>query len=275
MTILVTGGTGLVGRAICGGLVERGHHVRCADRMFKPQDGVEAVVVDLRIREAAYALLADVDAVVHLANHANQWRTDAQTLVAENTAVNVNVFQAAAECGVGAVIFASSVQVASGVPLDTRAGRDQPEQPVYPLFGDSPARPGNAYAVSKVLGETLLRYHAETHGLAATTLRLPFIVRGRHGLERQAAHMARDTWPHEGFSWLWAGDLGGLVHALLVEARPGYRCLLPSAPPMLDLPEVRAAANRWPEARVAEPGVDFPPGWRPTPLVDLPRPDAT
>ncbi|MBC8010449.1 MAG: NAD(P)-dependent oxidoreductase [Burkholderiales bacterium] len=273
MTILVTGGTGLVGRTICGGLAARGHHVRCVDRTLRPQPGVESRVADLRVREAIYPHLAGVEAVVHLANHSNQWRADAQTLLAENTALNTHVFQAAVEAGVRSVIFSSSIQVVSGLPLDDRASRD-PSRPVappaYPLSGDSSPRPGNAYAASKVLGEQLLRYHAEIHGLAATALRLPFIVRDRRGLAAQAVRMVGDTWAHEGFAWLWAGDLPGLIDALLRHPSPGYRCLLPSAPPMEAIPEVRAALALHRAARVAPlPPIDLD-RWAPTPLENLP-----
>ncbi len=271
MTILVTGGTGLAGRAICGGLAARGHRVRCADRVLRPQEGVEARVADLRVREAVYPLLDGVEAVVHLANHANQYHADAQTILAENAALNAHVFQAAVEHGARSLIFSSSVQATSGMPLDRRAeeaGATPP--PVYPVSGDSPARPGNAYGASKEAGEAQLRYHARVHGVAATALRLPCIVRGRRGLERQAAGMCRHTWPHEGFAWLWTGDLPGLVEAVLATDRPGYRCLLPSAPPMTEFAEVRAAMAAHPEAAVA-PGAWAGLGdWRPTPLAGLP-----
>lgn len=272
MKILVTGGAGLVGRAICGGLAARGHAVRCVDRSLRPQPGVDGRVADLRVREAIYPHLESVDAVVHLANHANQYRTDAQTVLAENAALNAHVFQAAVECGVRHLIFSSSVQVVSGLPLDPGAEEGN-HPPVQALTGHDDPRPGNAYAASKVMGEELLRYHSRVHGLACTTLRLPFILRGRRGLERQATNMSGDTWPHEGFAWLWVGDLAALVAAVLATSRPGYRCLLPSAPPMDAIAAVAAARAAHPGAGVtadAWAGLD---GWRPTPLEDLP-PDA-
>ena len=271
MKILVTGGAGRAGGVLCAGLAAAGHEVVCVDRSLRRAPGVDGRVADLRVREAIYAHLDGVDTVVHLANHANQWRADPQVLVAENTAMNVHVFQAAAEAGVRRVIFGSSVQTISGAPLG--AGASAPPLPVYPLSGDSPPLPANPYGLSKVMGETMLRHYGERHGLDAVALRLPFLVHQPRGLARQAAHMCADTWPREGFSWLWMDDLAGLVLALATgpEARPpggaGYRCLLPSAPPMEALSEVREALARHPEARVAPCAVA---GWSPTPLEALP-----
>ncbi|MCU0791406.1 MAG: NAD(P)-dependent oxidoreductase [Opitutaceae bacterium] len=271
MKLLVTGGAGKAGRVLCAGLVAAGHGVVCVDRGLRRQPGVDGRVADLRVREAIYPHLDGVDAVVHLANHAMAFGTDAQTLVAENTAMNVHVFQAAAEAGVRRVIFGSSVQAASGAPL--AKGAVPAPLPVYPLGGDSAPLPANAYALSKVMGETMLRHYAERHAWDAVALRLPYLVEGVRGLARQAAGMCADTWPREGFSWLWTGDLAGLVLALLDgpagEAR--YRCLLPSAPPMEAFPEVRAALAAHPVARVAR---CYIPGWSPTPLESLPAPEA-
>lgn len=273
MKFLVTGGAGRAGGVLCAGLVAAGHEVVCVDRSLRRAPGVDGRVADLRVREAVYAHLEGVGAVVHLANHANQWRADPQVLLAENTAMNAHVFHAAMEAGVRHVVFGSSVQTVSGAPQG--AGASAPPLPVYPLTGDSAPSPANPYALSKVMGETMLRHYGERHGLDAVALRLPFLVHQPRGLERQAAHMCSDTWPREGFSWLWMGDLAGLVLALLTgpaarsPGEGGYRCLLPSAPPMEALPEVRAALARHPAARVGPCDVA---GWSPTPFEALPGP---
>jgi nucleoside-diphosphate-sugar epimerase len=266
MTILVTGGAGLVGRAVCGGLAALGCRVRSVDLSSGATAGVDERVVDLRLPEAILPHLEGVEAIVHLANHSHQWRADPQTILAENAAINANVFQAAVEAGIRSVIFSSSVQVVSGMPLDDRAS-GAAAWPAYPLSGDSPPRPGNAYAASKVMGEELLRYYAVVHQVAAVALRLPYIATGRNGWERQAARMSQTNWPYEGFAWLWAADLAPLIACLLAAPMPGYRCLLPSAPPPADIPEVKAALDQFPNHRAR---MDELAGWRPTPYASSP-----
>lgn len=275
MTILVTGGAGMVGGAICAGLAARGHRVRGVDRAPGGMEGVDMRVAELLHAGALKEHLDGVEAVVHLANHANQWQADARTILAENATLNANVFQAALEAGVRHLVFGSSVQVVSGVPVakgrgeENRAANRAERRPEYPLSGDSEARPGNAYAVSKAAGEQMLRYYGEGHGVAATTLRLPYIVRKRPGLDRQALAMAKDCWGHEGYAWLWAGDLAGLVERVLATSAPGYRCFLPSAPVMEGIPELDAILAGDREARVAPMDAGFCGEWRATRYVRL------
>nr|WP_042183923.1 SDR family oxidoreductase [Kibdelosporangium sp. MJ126-NF4]CEL15961.1 hypothetical protein [Kibdelosporangium sp. MJ126-NF4]CTQ93885.1 hypothetical protein [Kibdelosporangium sp. MJ126-NF4] len=63
--ILVTGGTGLLGRLVVDRLVTRGHEVRVLSRT--PGDGCERAVGDLRSGDGVREAVADVDVIVHCA----------------------------------------------------------------------------------------------------------------------------------------------------------------------------------------------------------------
>ncbi|WP_132998707.1 2-alkyl-3-oxoalkanoate reductase [Luteimonas arsenica] len=76
MRILVTGGGGFLGQALCRGLVERGHEVTSFNRGHYPELdvlGVRQLRGDLADRDAVIAACAGMDAVLHNAAKAGAW----------------------------------------------------------------------------------------------------------------------------------------------------------------------------------------------------------
>lgn len=76
MKILVTGGGGFLGQALCRGLVERGHQVVSLNRSYYPalaRLGVGQVQGDLADAHAVLHAADDVDAVLHNAAKAGAW----------------------------------------------------------------------------------------------------------------------------------------------------------------------------------------------------------
>ena len=70
-TVLVTGGTGFVGRAVVGALVRHGHRVRClvrpgSERLLPREAGIEPVSGDVTNPSGLGDAARGVDAVVHL-----------------------------------------------------------------------------------------------------------------------------------------------------------------------------------------------------------------
>jgi nucleoside-diphosphate-sugar epimerase len=160
MRVVVTGGAGHLGSAVCQVLADVGFQVHAVDRVYRRELSVPLEVADLLDGQAAYRLLAACDAVVHLANHPNPFGPlPPQQLYADNVAMDINVFQAAVDLGVRKLVFASSVQVFSG--NRTTDDVDKPScLPYLPLDGDLPTCPRNAYALSKEAAEQQLRYFA-------------------------------------------------------------------------------------------------------------------
>jgi len=76
MKLLVTGGGGFLGQALCRGLVERGHAVTSFNRGHYPALdalGVRQVQGDLADRDAVLAAARGCDAIFHNAAKAGAW----------------------------------------------------------------------------------------------------------------------------------------------------------------------------------------------------------
>lgn len=246
MRIVVTGGSGFLGTRTVTLLAAAGHQVVSVDATPSREPGVEWHVADLRRRETPYAFLRGADVVIHLANHNNARKGDAQTVLAENTAMNTNVFQAAVELGVRRLVFASSVQAMSGGPVMPDLDYPAPSArrlPALPVDGSTPARAGNAYGQSKIFGELLLARHAELDGAEAIAIRFPFI-------SRNPARMRQWFVPDntfnacELFGWLWVDDAARLLLACATaESLPGFRIYHPSGPLPPDWPDAETMAR--------------------------------
>ena len=108
--ILVTGGTGTLGRLVVPRLQEAGHAVRVVSRQSRwAQDGVELMSGDLATGEGVEAAVDGVDVVVHLAGTAKGDEDKARHLVAavKRTGTRHLVYIS--------VVGADRVPVASGV----------------------------------------------------------------------------------------------------------------------------------------------------------------
>jgi uncharacterized protein YbjT (DUF2867 family) len=68
MNVLVTGGTGVLGREVVEQLVTRGHQVRILSRTAKPHPHADVVAGDLGTGDGLQAALMNVDTVVHTAS---------------------------------------------------------------------------------------------------------------------------------------------------------------------------------------------------------------
>lgn len=240
MKVLVTGGTGHLGRTICQALAEAGHDVLAADSKWRDLP-VPLELVDLLEPRVAYRLTAGCDAVVHLANHPGVMRhVPRQQTYSENAALDINVFHAAFDRGIRKLIFASSIQVIAG----RRNGEDDIDKPsclpYLPMDGHLPTQPGNVYALSKEAGELQLKYFAEEDpGLCCTALRLPWMMSERHieWIRRHRREAQRYRRHGRGLgnidecaSYLAMSDAASLIDALVRDDTPGFRALLPAAP---------------------------------------------
>jgi nucleoside-diphosphate-sugar epimerase len=116
MRVLVTGGGGFLGGAICSQLLARGDRVVAYQRGQAPAvESLGGVCVrgDLLDRERLLQAAAGCDAVVHTAGKAGVWGAhDAYHRV--NVVGTENVLQACRQLGIGLLVFTSSPSVAHG-----------------------------------------------------------------------------------------------------------------------------------------------------------------
>lgn len=251
MKIFVTGAAGKLGSVTVKVLVEAGHDVRATDRKFVAgTPRIESS--DLLDEHTLYRLMEGVEAVVHLGNHPNRFAGPSpQRILAENVAMNANVFSAALDLGVRRIVFSSSIQVM----LKTDGIRtDRSSIPYLPLDGNAPANPGlNPYALSKQFAEEHLQTASrELAELSATSLRFPMLV-GEWWSRRIDTNLGRlrqdELHLNEATAHLTFHDAARVILAAVERQLPGYHCYFPAQ--TLDI------TNRTPAeiARTFFPGV--------------------
>jgi UDP-glucose 4-epimerase len=173
MRILVTGAGGTLGRELLPRLVSDGHQPIALD--LEPGDPVADVEQrsgDVRDAATVSRAAAGVDVIVHaaalhgihLADHASREFFDL------NVGGTFNVWEAAVEHGVRAVVFSSTM----GVYGESRQPAGHAD--VAFVHEDLPLRPTEVYGWSKVVGEELCRYHLRAHGIPSVALRFGMFV---------------------------------------------------------------------------------------------------
>jgi len=162
--ILVTGGSGKIGKSLLPKLVEAGYAVR-AIQFERPIEaaGVEIMAGDLRDTSLAARAVEDMDAVIHLANV----KEDREQFMATNVRGTFELLDAVKQCG----HIKQYIQAGS----DARAGifyhpRPIPIDETHPHAG----YPGY-YPLSKVLEETMCEQYRIQYDLAITVLRFSWV----------------------------------------------------------------------------------------------------
>ena len=175
MKIVVTGGSGNIGRAVVRHFAEGGHSVLNLDRR-RPRDAGapgEFAYCDLSRRDVLELHLARFapEAVCHLAEIPDAIRVPEADAYAGNAAGTGTLFQTAAEMGVKRVAYASTVQVyAQFGRLD---GSPPPAPAALPMTEAEPPRPNNGYGAQKVGAEAYLAALAGRFEMTAAALRIP------------------------------------------------------------------------------------------------------
>jgi nucleoside-diphosphate-sugar epimerase len=160
MRIVVTGGSGKLGRATVADLVANGHEVWNID-IAPPREpagsGVRFTRVDLTDFGQVYEILRGIDegwslidGIVHLAAIPGPAQVPNAALFANNIVGSHNVFSAARHVGIRNIVWASSETVL-GLPFDT-------PPPYVPLDEEYAVRPETAYSLAKALDEDMARH---------------------------------------------------------------------------------------------------------------------
>jgi nucleoside-diphosphate-sugar epimerase len=158
--IIVTGGSGKLGRAVLRDLVGRGNSVLNLDTNLPKEQICQTVRVDLadygQVSEAISGGVDErggpFDAVVHLAAIPAPGLFPNARTFKNNVPSSYNVFLAAREAGIKTVVFASSETVL-GLPFDN-------PPPYVPVDEEYYPRPESAYSLGKLLDETMAREFA-------------------------------------------------------------------------------------------------------------------
>jgi nucleoside-diphosphate-sugar epimerase len=162
--ILVTGAAGFIGRALCRGLVERGHRVRGLTRgPADPIPGVELRPVgEIGPHTAWPEHLAAVDTVVHLATRAH--RPAADITPRREAQAAAALARAAAAHGVRRLVLMSSIRAMG-----------EATRPGAPFRPEDPPLPGESYGAAKLAIERAGLSAARETGLDLVILRPPLV----------------------------------------------------------------------------------------------------
>lgn len=160
--VLVTGGSGFIGRAVVRGLLAAGAEITVVDHHPFPGPGVETVVGDLRdpaVRDAA--VTSRLGGIIHLAALTSVLKSaqDPAGTYEANVAVTAALLELARERGAERFVLASTNAVTGNVGDGI-------------IREDVPLRPLTPYGATKAACEMLLSAYASSYGLAATALRL-------------------------------------------------------------------------------------------------------
>lgn len=153
--VVVTGGSGKLGRAVVRDLIEHGYQVLNLDSMAIRNGPCPSLKVDLTdYGQVAEAILGGTDerhgpfdAVVHLAAVPAPGIAPNAATFRNNVPSSYNVFLAARQAGIKTVVFASSETVL-GLPFDN-------PPPYVPVDEEYFPRPESAYSLGKLLDETM------------------------------------------------------------------------------------------------------------------------
>lgn len=224
--VLITGATGLVGRALCAHLSQAGYTVRAALRSggAPPPGATECTIIgDVALTDWS-AALAGVDLVVHAAARTHMpasQDSEEERYVTTNALATRRLAHAAGASGVRRFVLLSSIKV-NGERTDGG-----------PFRADQSPHPEDAYGRSKLAAESALREEAARAGMSWVILRPPLVF----GPGVQANFLRLMRWIDRGWPLPFAGvdnrrslvnvwNLADLLQRTLEHAAAGNRIWL-------------------------------------------------
>ncbi len=178
MNVLITGGSGTVGRLVVARLVGSGHVVRVigldADVAI---EGAEYRHCDINDFAALREQVRGVEGIVHLAAIPHPGGGTAQHIFHVNCTGTFNVYQAAADEGIRRVVSASSINA-----LGFNFGVVPFQLSYFPIDEAHPTQTTDVYSLSKRILEETAEYFWRRDGISGVCLRLP----GVHDPENEA-----------------------------------------------------------------------------------------
>jgi nucleoside-diphosphate-sugar epimerase len=200
MRVLVTGGSGLIGRAVVQDLVIHGYEVISADRRQPPSRPADVRFVETNLGDVGQVAgaLAGCEAVIHLGAIPHPYEHADEVVFGNNVGATFAVLQAATLLGVQKAVIASSISALGTAYAPVYF------PPIYaPVDEEHPLIAKDCYALSKEVDErTGEMFHRRT-GMQVAAMRFSLVatmddIQGLAGQLRDRPD--RDDW----WRLLWA-----------------------------------------------------------------------
>ena len=164
--MLVTGGTGFLGKKLVAGLANRGAHVHALIRKSSDRQivdsllslGADIMMGDVTDRESVFNAVQDAEYIFHIAALFRSAKYDDRIYFNVNVEGTRNVLDAAEHYHVRRVIHCSTVGVHSHIPHP-------------PATEAEPYRPGDIYQLTKCEGEKLAKERFSSGRVQGTVIR--------------------------------------------------------------------------------------------------------
>jgi nucleoside-diphosphate-sugar epimerase len=246
--VVVTGGSGKLGRAVVADLVEHGWEVHNLDLAPPAEPLCPHTRVDLtdygQVVEALTGIddrYHGLDAVVHLAAIPAPGLTANAATFANNVPSTYNVFAAARLAGITNVVWSSSETVL-GLPFET-------PPPYVPVDEEYPGRPESTYSLGKLLDETMAAQFCRWDptlkiiGLRFSNVMDPEDYERFPGFDADARSRSWNLW-----SYIDARDGAQAVRLALAHDQPGFEVfVIANADTVMSRPNDELLAEVYPD----------------------------
>ncbi|HAF87904.1 MAG: NAD-dependent dehydratase [Legionellaceae bacterium] len=235
--ILITGGSGFIGRHLISHLKAQGHQVRCAVSTVHADLDVEQILIEpLEHMTDWHALFDQVDCVIHLAAHVHvtsSVSSDA-TFHLVNSEATKKLGWAAAHHDVKRFIFMSTIKVNGEYTLAH-----------MPFTETDLPRPSDAYAKSKLRAEQYLKEISCATAMQVVILRPPLVY--GPGVKANFLHLitaVKKRYPlpfshlNQQRSMIYIDNLIHAIDLLTHEPLKSYQCFLVADDQPWVLPEL-------------------------------------
>ncbi len=170
MKILVTGGSGLVGKYVVDELLQHSHTVGVLDIKSPKQKNIQFHNVDILSLPDVEKVVKGYDAIIHMAGIPHPLNDPPKKVFYLNVNGTFNVLEAAAKNSIKKVVFTSSE---STLGFAFMKNRMVPEY--IPIDEKHPLRPQDPYGLSKVIGEKICKTYSAAYNIRTLCLREPWI----------------------------------------------------------------------------------------------------
>ncbi|NYE95712.1 nucleoside-diphosphate-sugar epimerase [Psychromicrobium silvestre] len=248
--VTITGAHGKAGRAAVAEFLAAGYEVLACDiagPVGRNSDlGCPTMRVDLSDYGQCVQALDGADAVVHLANIPEPGMYPPAQTINANTAMNQNVFLAAAALRIPRVVWASS-ETTLGLPFGEPGGTLE----YLPVDEGHYPHPASSYALSKVLGEAAAEQVARWSDTSFVGLRITNIFSEADYAKVPTFWAEPSSRGWNAFGYVDARDVAlACRNAVEAQTKGSINLIIAAADSLMDRPSAELAKEVFPEVPV-------------------------